>query len=579
MMSDSALSGWRRQAFDEVYKNHHGLGSYKVLHYFFIYDQILARFLEAQKPVTLLEIGVQSGGSLQIWKKYLPPGSEVHGMDINPKCAELEFGEGIHFHLGSASNVNFVNKLFARQGFDVILDDGSHFCPEVTATFLNLFKKLNPGGVYIVEDLHTSYWPDAPYLGGLRRPGSSIEFFKEFVDTLHVHQFDPRDPRPVNLTPFLSLYREEIANISFYQDICAITRFGLPKKEPLTATLTGEIFKVVTFTDPDKMRLENLADAVNTARIMYQPHAVDNAPRPLPTDAAVLERLFNQGVEAFEGQCFEQAIAIFSDLYYRSPERPVPLVWLAFICARQGRAEEARLFIDQFSRAVPHHNRAETCAALGGHFLAGGNPAMAVAYLQDALAAAQAQSPGNRLWAVYPVLARSLHQSGQSAAALALLDQILGEAPVEIQQALRDEIRVVKNVGGGGVYQLSPARASVFCMRRKAEGRVARHSPVHRRRLNTTITTLPSNPDCPISSYIMVSVFCCAMPPVPAPIRGKAMERYCFSVARRSAARTDRRTDFSVANQSRLIPATWMMPRNGSLPAVVCTALPSGSGP
>jgi len=167
----------------ELCREHEGYVSHKWGHYLFIYDILLDRFIRKEKPITLLEIGVQNGGSLEIWGKYLPKGSQIHGIDIDPKCTSLAFENNIHFHLGDASNQECVNTVFQGLEFDVILDDGSHINNDVIKTFTYLFPKLKNGGIYIIEDLHTSYWGN--FGGGLRRKRSSIEYFKNLIDIIN----------------------------------------------------------------------------------------------------------------------------------------------------------------------------------------------------------------------------------------------------------------------------------------------------------------------------------------------------------------------------------------------------------
>lgn len=61
-------------------------------------------------------------------------------------------------------------------------------------------------------------------------------------------------------------------------------------------------------------------------------------------------------------------------------------------------------------------------------------------------------------------------------------------------------------------------------------------------------------------------------PPEPAPISGIAMDRYPRFAASAIAFRTESRIDRSDDRQKMLIPATWMIDLNGSLPADVSTA-------
>lgn len=164
----------------EIYKEHTGYVSHKYIHYFFVYDCIFKRFLEKEKPIKMLEIGVQNGGSSEIWKKYLPQGSIIHSLDIDERCQSLKFSEGIFFHLGNATDAVFMEKTFGDIQFDVIVDDGSHICKDVIQTFKYLFPKMKSGGCYIVEDMHTSYWKK--YGGGIYNKKNSIEYFKKLIN-------------------------------------------------------------------------------------------------------------------------------------------------------------------------------------------------------------------------------------------------------------------------------------------------------------------------------------------------------------------------------------------------------------
>ena len=72
--------------------------------------------------------------------------------------------------------------ILGNSTFDIIIDDGSHICSDVIRTFQYCFDYLAPGGKFIIEDLHTSYFP--PHGGGFRKLGSSIEWLKSVVDAL-----------------------------------------------------------------------------------------------------------------------------------------------------------------------------------------------------------------------------------------------------------------------------------------------------------------------------------------------------------------------------------------------------------
>src|SRR5687767_10929859 len=77
-------------------------------HYFDVYDRHFARF--RGKEITILEIGVSQGGSLQMWKNYFGDKAKIYGIDINPHCKELE-EENIKIFIGSQSDRKFLRKI------------------------------------------------------------------------------------------------------------------------------------------------------------------------------------------------------------------------------------------------------------------------------------------------------------------------------------------------------------------------------------------------------------------------------------------------------------------------------------
>ncbi|MDQ6725223.1 MAG: class I SAM-dependent methyltransferase [Actinomycetota bacterium] len=162
---------------------------HKWMHYFDIYDTHLRAF--RGRPVTLVEFGVFHGGSLQMWKHYLGPDARIVGVDINPTCTTLAEPQ-IEIVIGDQDDRAFLAGLRDRLGpVEVVIDDGGHRMSQQIATFEELFPAVVAGGVYLVEDLHTSYWED--YGGGYRLPGTFIEYAKDLIDQLHAwHSRDDR---------------------------------------------------------------------------------------------------------------------------------------------------------------------------------------------------------------------------------------------------------------------------------------------------------------------------------------------------------------------------------------------------
>jgi Methyltransferase domain len=162
------------------YANQGGL-IHKWVHYFDIYHRHFQPYRNL--PVTIVEFGVSHGGSLQMWKHYFGPQARIVGVDINPGCAALTEPQ-IEIVIGDQEDRDFLRSLVAKVGgVDVLIDDGGHTMGQQIATFEELWPNIVDGGLFLTEDLHTSYWPR--YGGGLRREGTFIEYAKNLIDQQH----------------------------------------------------------------------------------------------------------------------------------------------------------------------------------------------------------------------------------------------------------------------------------------------------------------------------------------------------------------------------------------------------------
>jgi hypothetical protein len=184
------------------------------------YEQHLARF--RHRPITLLEIGVggyadatRGGASLRMWKAYFPLGNIV-GLDIEDKSQFAE--DRVTILQGSQADVPFLERVGAQFGpFDIVIDDGSHRCGHVITTFGALFPHVKSDGVYVVEDLQTSYWER---YGGSSRPntaGTSMTMLQRLTDGLNYAEFDIPNYKPA--------YSDQwIKSLSFYHNIAFIEK-------------------------------------------------------------------------------------------------------------------------------------------------------------------------------------------------------------------------------------------------------------------------------------------------------------------------------------------------------------------
>lgn len=159
---------------------------HKVEHYFDCYEKHLARLRAPQYgKVKMLEIGVQSGGSINLWKAYFGEKKvEYHGLDINPNCTQFEdLSRDIRVHIGSQADVSFIKQLAEAYGpFDFILDDGSHQSIHIAQSFKVLYSYVKPHGVYMVEDLMTNYWANNEFNEGF---GKKHTFMYSSVSLIH----------------------------------------------------------------------------------------------------------------------------------------------------------------------------------------------------------------------------------------------------------------------------------------------------------------------------------------------------------------------------------------------------------
>jgi len=155
--------------------------AHKWIHYLPIYDRVFKPYRD--KTVTVLEIGVYLGGSLQLWRQYFGPAATLFGIDIDPACASRTEAPN-QVRIGSQGDPAFLRSVAREIGaLDIVLDDGSHVATHQRIAFHTLWPLLKVGGVYVIEDALTAYMP--AFEGGYRRPGTAIEFAKELIDDQH----------------------------------------------------------------------------------------------------------------------------------------------------------------------------------------------------------------------------------------------------------------------------------------------------------------------------------------------------------------------------------------------------------
>jgi SAM-dependent methyltransferase len=148
------------------------------------YLRHLERFFEPMRdmPIKLLEIGVGGGESVLTWLEYFP-NAKVFGVDLvsktNPwNTPGASDNDRYEFFCGSQSDYYFWQTFTATfgGGFNIIIDDGSHYASDMKAAFTSLWHHLKSGGIYVVEDLNFD--------------GKSKEWLESFISHIHGSTFD-----------------------------------------------------------------------------------------------------------------------------------------------------------------------------------------------------------------------------------------------------------------------------------------------------------------------------------------------------------------------------------------------------
>jgi len=198
---------------EEYFRNNNSRLIDKWVHYFDIYDRHFKRY--RNKEINILEIGVSQGGSLLMWKDYFGDRANIYGIDINPKCKDLE-EENIKIFIGSQSDRNFLRKLKKEiPKIDILIDDGGHGMKQQIISFEELFDHIKSDGVYLCEDLHTSYWLN--FGGGYKRRGTFIEYSKNFIDYLNAYHSRQKSLK-------VNSFTKSVNSIHYYDSVIVIEK-------------------------------------------------------------------------------------------------------------------------------------------------------------------------------------------------------------------------------------------------------------------------------------------------------------------------------------------------------------------
>jgi hypothetical protein len=198
----------------EYFQNHkEGQGIWKWEHYFDIYHRHFSKFV-GQK-VNVLEIGIYSGGSLEMWRSYFGERSHIYGIDIQEACKKYE-NDHISVFIGDQEDRSFWNNFRKGiEGIDILIDDGGHTPEQQQITLEEMLPHIRPGGVYLCEDVHND--------------PSRFNEFTTFATTL-IHELNAVNNLYLNpvLRSNVSQFQSSVHSIHFYPFVVVIEKHCVP---------------------------------------------------------------------------------------------------------------------------------------------------------------------------------------------------------------------------------------------------------------------------------------------------------------------------------------------------------------
>ena len=270
----------------------HGTDKWGPHFYTPLYHRLFAPLRD--RPIRLLEIGtggydlVTAGGaSLAMWAEYFANG-QITGIDIAEKCLTLD--PRIKLFRGSQTDEAFLQTVCDERGpFDIIIDDGSHVGEHVAISFQALFPALTDGGLYLIEDLQTAFWPrfgGSPADGGAA--GKLVQTLIQCLNHAEIAVVDRSHPFP----PFAGQVRALRAfhNLLVIEkgDNSEPSNFGYDLKNPYAAAAAASIERELE-SAPTAAGLANLVDLYRLGGDLVRAKAIaDRASQRWPANATVL---------------------------------------------------------------------------------------------------------------------------------------------------------------------------------------------------------------------------------------------------------------------------------------------------
>lgn len=211
-------------------------GTDKVLHHGYqrFYPQFLAPLRLRTEPFGIVEIGYGEGQSISLWNNLFPA-AQVYCLDRDISLQGDRFTV-LKVDQSDPEAVEQALQLIPHP-VPLIVDDGSHYPAHQLSSFSILFAALlEPGGVYVIEDIETSYWNSGDVYGyptrfGLYARWSAVEVLKLAVDYLNRNLLSAPDrglvEQSMTIAGLAPLAVASISTLTFAQN-CVIATKCLP---------------------------------------------------------------------------------------------------------------------------------------------------------------------------------------------------------------------------------------------------------------------------------------------------------------------------------------------------------------
>ena len=250
------------------------------------------------KPIKVLEIGVggyadddRGGQSLEVWRDYFP-NAQITGIDIQKKTMDL--GPRVKILQGSQVDPDFLKDLVAKRGpFDIIVDDGSHRNEHIVESYQLLFPTLVPGGIYVAEDVQTSFHPR--FGGSLEMTApNAVGYFGQIAQALSAGSDDPLIADVAGMERFhnmIALHKKHTGRAA--NDVFASNLFDRFADTPARVRSHGPLPKLPFATIPAKescdLMIVTLDDTITVANLeTHFDQIADNGVMVIRSDAPAL---------------------------------------------------------------------------------------------------------------------------------------------------------------------------------------------------------------------------------------------------------------------------------------------------